>query len=114
MGVAAAGLILLCVSLYKLDPKPSIQPWRADGLHPLAALAWSNARCDTQMSPRPATPGLQADDLLEMTARFDEAERQQGHEAACASAMSLAAAVAQTGASSPSETVRVGVLAQSR
>jgi hypothetical protein len=109
--MVAAGLILLCVSLPELDPKLSAQPWRADGLHPLAALAWSNARCGTRMSPRPSTPKLQADDLLEMTAQYDETEHRQGQEAACAAAMTLAATVAEAGGPSTNEAARV---AQSR
>jgi len=114
LGMVAAGLILLCVSLPRLDPELSPQPWRVDGLHPLAALAWSNARCGTQMSPRPATPKLQTDDLLEMTARFDETEHRQGKEAACATAMKLAGAVAVSNEPSTNEAARGRLLAQSR
>jgi hypothetical protein len=112
--MVAAGLVLLCVSLPELDPKLSTQPWRADGLHPLAALAWSNVRCGTRMSPRPSTPKLQADDLLEMTARYDETEHRQGQEAACAAAMTLAATVAETDEPQTNEADRVRLLAQSR
>jgi len=114
LALVAVGFILLCVSLPQLDPKPSTQPWRADGLHPLAALAWSNARCGTERSPRPATPRLQADDLLEMTARFDETEQQHGREAACAAAMSLAADVSEADEPSTNEAAHARRLAQSR
>jgi hypothetical protein len=114
LALVAVGFILLCVSLPQLDPKPSTQPWRADGLHPLAALAWSNARCGTEMSPRASTPKLQADDLLEMTARFDETEQQDGREAACATAISLAADVSEADELSTNETAHARLLAQSR
>jgi hypothetical protein len=92
--LAAAGLVSLCSALGRIDAAPSLQPWRADGLHPVAALAWAEARCDSHQRLVAGTPRLQAEDLLQISARFDALEEKQGHAAACETAISLAAAVA--------------------
>jgi hypothetical protein len=102
LGIAAAGLIVLCVSLSKINALPVAYPSSGDSLHPVAALAWSQARCDSQKSLRRGTPRLQSDDLLEMSARLDDIEQRQGHAAACTKAEALAAAVAETDGSATS------------
>ena len=102
LGIAGAGLIVLCASLSKIKAFPVAYPSSDDSLHPVAALAWAQARCDSQMSLRPGTPRLQRDDLLEMSATLDEIEQRQGHAAACTKAETRAAAVAQTGGSAMS------------
>lgn len=94
LGLAGAGLIVLCTSLAAIDPFPGAQPSRSDRQHPVAALAWSEAHCESRLSLRLGTPRLQMEDLLELSAAFDEMERRQGHSIACANALELAAAVA--------------------
>lgn len=105
LGLAAAGMIVLCTSLSGADLFPGAQPSRNDRQHPVAALAWSEAHCDSRLSLRPGTPRLQMEDLLELSAAYDEVERQQGHAIACARAEDLAAAVATPAIGSPSERV---------
>jgi hypothetical protein len=94
LGLAGAGLILLCTSLPAIDPFPGTQPSRSDRQHPIAALAWSEAHCESWLSLKPGTPRLQMEDLLELSAAFDEMERRQGSSVACANALELAATVA--------------------
>ena len=113
--MAVAGLIMLCTALSKIDAFPAAQPWRKDRLHPVAALAWSQARCNSLMKLAPGTPTLQMDDVLEMSSEFDEIEERQGHATACANAEVLAASVAQTGTSgTSSQDVALARNAQSR
>lgn len=95
--MAIAGLVTLCVSLFMIDAFATAQPWRKDRLHPVAALAWAQARCDSPMQLAPRTPKLQMDDVLEISSRLDEIEQRQGHATACAKAETLAASVAQRG-----------------
>lgn len=95
--VAAAGLIVLCTSLSRIDAFPAAQPWRKDGLHPVAALAWAQAHCDSPMKLAPGTPKLQMDDMLAISSRLDGIEQRQSHVVACAEAEALAASVAQAG-----------------
>jgi hypothetical protein len=97
LGIAAAGLIVLCASLSKINDSPVAYSSSGDSLHPIAALAWAQARCDSQMSLRTGTPRLQRDNLLEMSATLDEIEQRQGLTTACKKAEARAAAVAQTG-----------------
>lgn len=94
LSLAGVGTIALCTSLAALDPFPGTQPSRNDRLHPVAALAWSQEHCDSRLVIRPATPRLQTEDLIELSAAFDEMERRQGHVIACADASALAAPVA--------------------
>jgi hypothetical protein len=95
--VAAAGLIVLCTSLSGIDAFPAAHPWRKDGLHPVAALAWAQAHCDSPMKLAPGTPKLQMDDMLEISSKLDRIEERRGHGTACANAEALAASVAQAG-----------------
>jgi hypothetical protein len=101
--VAAAGLILLSVSLFEIEAFPAAEPWRNDGLHPVAALAWSQARCDSPMKLALGTPKLQMDNLLEISGKLDDIEQRQGHTAACAIAEARAAGVAQKARSETSK-----------
>lgn len=96
LSLVVAGFVILCTSLPEIAPRLSMQPWRGDRLHPVAALAWSTAHCGSQLSLVPGTPGLQRDDLLEISGRFDEIEQEQGHMAACDEALERAAPVAET------------------
>src|SRR5581483_7213370 len=59
LGLAFAGLAALTSSLTDIDARPFEQPWRSDRLHPVAALAWAQARCDSKMILAPGTPRLQ-------------------------------------------------------
>lgn len=94
LGLAGVGLAVLCASLVVIDPFPGTQPSRSDRQHPVAALAWSEAHCDSRLDIRPGTPRLQTEDLIELSAAFDEIERRQGHTIACATALALAAPIA--------------------
>ena len=113
LGLAAAGLIVLCTSLSEVDLFPGAQPSRNDRQHPVAALAWSEAHCDSRLNLRPGTPRLQIEDLLELSAAYDEIERQQGHAVACADAEDLAAAVATPAIRAPSARVAFARTSQS-
>jgi hypothetical protein len=95
--LAGAGLLSLCTSLAEIDARSMAQSWRPDRLHPVAALAWAGAHCDADLTLSRGTPRLQAEDLLEMSAGLDLAEREQGREAACAGATALADSVAAEG-----------------
>jgi hypothetical protein len=94
LSLAGAGLAILCASLSGLDMFPGAQPSRLDRQHPVAALAWSQANCESRASLLPGTPKLQMEDLIEIASTFDEIERREGHETACTTAEKLAAAVA--------------------
>lgn len=94
LGLAAAGLVVLCTSLSEIELFPGAQPSRNDRQHPVAALAWSETHCDSMLSLRPGTPRLQMEDLIELAAAYDDVERRQGHSVACAKAEKLAEAVA--------------------
>lgn len=92
--LAGAGIAVLCASFIAIDPFPATQPSRGDRQHPVAALAWSETSCESRLAIRPGTPRLQMEDLLELSADFDEMARTQGHDIACAKAVALAASVA--------------------
>jgi hypothetical protein len=94
-GVAAAGLLILCASLAKIEPHFSAEPWQKDHLHPVAALAWAEAHCDSRLILTTGTPVLQRDDLLAMSGAFDTIEQTQGHARACTMATTRAAAVTE-------------------
>jgi hypothetical protein len=113
LGLAAAGLIVLCASLSGIDLFPGAQPSRNDRQHPVVALAWSEAHCDSQLRLRPGTPKLQMEDLIELSAAFDEMERRQGHSTACANAGELAAAVAAPAILASSERIAFARTSQS-
>lgn len=113
LGLAAAGMIVLCTSLSGADLFPGAQPSRNDRQHPVAALAWSEAHCDSRLSLRPFTPRLQMEDLLELSAAYDEIERQRGPAVACARAEDLAAAVATPAIRASSERVAFARMSQS-
>jgi hypothetical protein len=106
-------MIVLCTSLSGADLFPGAQPSRNDRQHPVAALAWSEAHCDSRLSLRPGTPRLQMEDLLELSAAYDEIECQRGHAVACARAEDLAAAVATPAIRAPSERVAFARMSQS-
>ncbi len=92
--LAGAGFAVLCASFIAIDPFPATQPSRGDHQHPVAALAWSETNCESRFAIRPGTPRLQTEDLIELSANFDEMARTQGHDIACAKAVALAASVA--------------------
>jgi len=113
LGLAGAGFGILCASLAALDPFPATQPSRTDRLHPVAALAWSEANCDSHFAIRPGTPRLQMEDLIEFSASFDEMARKQGHDIACAKAFALAAPIAIPATMSVNDQVAFARTAQS-
>ena len=94
LSLAGAGFAVLCASLLAINLFPGTQPSRGDRQHPVAALAWSEANCDSRLAIRPGTPRLQTEDLIELSAAFDEMARRQGHTIACATALALATPVA--------------------
>jgi hypothetical protein len=100
VGAAAAGLLLLCSTLPEIETSPLSQPWRKDHLFPVAALAWSQTHCDSNLRIKAGTPGIETEDLLEISARFDEIEQQRGHAAACSSAAARITTVAEVDGSS--------------
>ena len=91
--LAIAGLAIVCSSLAEIDPHPAAQRWQENSLHPVAALAWAQARCDTRLTLSPGTPRLQAEDLLQAAGDFDALEQQHGRGAICRQATALAATV---------------------
>jgi hypothetical protein len=93
--LVGAGLLSLCSSLAEIDSRPVTQSWHPDRLHPVSALAWAQAHCDSSLSLSLGTPRLQAEDLLEMTAHFDAIDRELGRRQACAKALMLAAEVSE-------------------
>ena len=91
--LASAGLAIVCSSLAEIDPHPAAQRWQDSSLHPVAALAWAQGRCDTRLTLSPGTPRLQAEDLLQVAGDFDALEQQRGRRATCRQATALAANV---------------------
>ena len=89
--------MVLCWSLGAVDVEPIVQSWRNDGLSPVAAVAWTQAHCDSPLVLSQGTPRLQSEDLLLMTGGLDNLERTVGHSAACAEATALGAAVSRNG-----------------
>ena len=94
LSLACAGFAVLCASLLALNLFPGTQPSRGDRQHPVAALAWSEVNCDSRLAIRPGTPRLQTEDLIELSAAFDEMARRKGRTIACATALALATPVA--------------------
>lgn len=92
--LAAAGLIVLSASLADIGMRPGAQPSRPSGEHPLAALAWSEAHCDSRLMLRLGTPRLQMEDLLRLSAAYDDLALRHGRESTCAHTEALAAAIA--------------------
>lgn len=113
LSLAGAGFALLCASLVAVDPFPGTQPSRNDRQHPVAALAWSEANCESRLAIRPGTPRLQTEDLIELSAAFDEMARKQGRDIACAKAIALAASIAIPAAMSANDQVALARTSQS-
>jgi hypothetical protein len=110
--LAGAGLMTFCSSLAEIDARPVARRWHSDRMHPVAALAWAQSHCDADLTLSPGTPRLQAEDLLQMSAVFDLAEREQGRAAAFTTATALAAGVSTEAA--PSNVSRQGLVASIR
>jgi hypothetical protein len=63
---------------------------------PLAALAWAQLHCDSTLSARPATPLVQYEDFMRVTAAYDGIRIDEGLAVACDRAMGSARRVAQS------------------
>lgn len=113
LSLAGAGFAVLCASFLAINLFPGTQPSRGDRQHPVAALAWSEANCDSRLAIRPGTPRLQTEDLIELSAAFDEMARRKGHTIACATALALAAPVAIPATTAADEQVAFAHPAQS-
>lgn len=91
--IAVAGLATLCLSLAAVDP-PMVRSWQANVAHPVAALAWAQSNCASDLQLVPGTPRLQAEDFLTMTGDLAALDAQRGRKAACSAAIAAARDVA--------------------
>jgi len=115
LGLALAGLILLCASLSELDVFPGARSTGSDGRQSLAGLAWAAVHCDSQSNAARPIPILRSDDLIELSVTFDTIENRHGHATACAVALGADedSAVAIEAAAQPSR-VALETASQSR
>ena len=70
---------------------------RAPAIHPVAALAWVQAHCDSSVALDPDTPRIQAEDLIVMTAALDERAAVEGQDRVCRDAVAQAAPISRQG-----------------
>ena len=68
---------------------------------PMAALAWAQINCMPDLSERPGTPRVQAEDLMRVAAFYDSERRSHGLEHACSLAQRASQSVAANTPMSP-------------
>lgn len=95
--ILAAGLAAAWFMAPPLFPTQPTEPQLA-AIHPIAALAWVQAHCNSDMALDPGAPRIQAEDLFVMSAALDERAAAAGFDRVCRAASAHASSVSVPGA----------------
>lgn len=92
--LVGAGLAILWSVMPRVDGRPAMHAWSGNEPRPVAALAWVQANCATDLKLAPDTPRLEAEDFIRSSGDLDRRAEVEGRLAVCRYAERVASAVA--------------------